>query len=125
MNNTLLKFTTNTKTYNKAGSIEKNDSVLDIGSVDGVIIDNSNTEHFIEAFNLSSLSKDIIQRHINKVESSYDSKGLFNKFLLVYCNVADNKFDSLYSRYLDFIDNKRTLSNDIVEIYAEKNQSKT
>jgi len=28
MNNQLVKFTTNTKTYNKAGSIEKNDSVL-------------------------------------------------------------------------------------------------
>lgn len=76
------------------------------GSVDGVIIDNAKTEHFIEALNLGSLNKEIIQRHINKVESNYDSKGLLNKFILVYCNVQDNKFDKLYSSYLKFIDSE-------------------
>ena len=93
-------FTKDQATYGKSETGKKQ------GSVDGVIIDNTKTEHFIEAFNLSSLNKEIIQRHINKVESNYDSKGLLNKFLLVYCNVQDNKFDKLHSNYLDFINSE-------------------
>lgn len=90
-------FTKDQATYGKSESGKKE------GSVDGVIMDNTRTEHFIEAFNLNSLNREVIQRHINKLESNYDAKGLFNKYLLVYCNIKDDKFHKLYSNYLAYI----------------------
>lgn len=93
-------FTKDQSTYGKSEKGKKQ------GSVDGVIIDNTQTENFIEAFNLTSLTKEIIKRHINKVERNYDAKGLINKYLLVYCNIQDNKFDDLYSGYLEYLDSE-------------------
>jgi len=93
-------FTKDQATYGKSETGKKH------GSVDGVITDNTQTEIFIEAFNLNSLTKEVIQRHINKIESNYDAKGLLNKYLLVYCNVQDNKFAGLYSAYLDYINSE-------------------
>ncbi len=90
-------FTKDQATYGKSETGKKQ------GSVDGVIIDKTKTEYFIEAFNLNSINKEIIERHINKLESNYDSKGLLNKFIIVYCNVPDNTFDKLYTNYLAFI----------------------
>lgn len=109
-------FTKDQATYGKS------ETGIKQGSVDGVIIDNTKTENFIEAFNLSSLNKEIIQRHINKVESNYDSKGLLNKFLLVYCNVQDNKFDKLYSNYLDFINSELEYKFQKIETTGKETQ---
>lgn len=76
------------------------------GSIDGLIKDKNETEYFIEAFNLQNINSNYIQNHINKLEENYDSKGLKNKFLIVYCNVPNNTFNSFFDKYLCFIDKK-------------------
>lgn len=75
------------------------------GSVDGVIkIDNN--EFFIEAFNLSSLTKNLIKNHIDKLEKNYDSKGLKEKFVIVYYNLKPNKFNQSVEKYKNYIENE-------------------
>lgn len=86
------------------------------GSVDGVILDTNSTEHFIEAFNLIGLNRDVIQRHIHKLESNYDAKGLPNKYVLVYCNVEDGTFEKLYKDYLDFIKTEMQFKFETIEV---------
>ena len=107
-------FTKDQATYGKSETGKKQ------GSVDGVIIDNTKTEHFIEAFNLSSINKQIIQRHINKVESNYDSKGLTNKFVIVYCNIQDNKFNNLFTGYLEYVSSELEYKFKKIEIIEKE-----
>ncbi|MBL7733196.1 MAG: hypothetical protein JNM88_18665 [Chitinophagaceae bacterium] len=76
------------------------------GSVDGVITDKNNIEYFLEAFNLSSIQNEIISRHIQKLESNYDSKGLRTKYLLVYCNIKDGTFETFSNAYREFLQSK-------------------
>lgn len=76
------------------------------GSVDGIVIDKNNIEYFIEALNLKSLDKQYIESHIHKLEKNYDNKGLPNKFLIIYCNVLENTFDSFYNKYFNFINDE-------------------
>lgn len=73
------------------------------GSLDGLIQDNKKEHHFIEALNLKNIDKKYISEHINKLEENYDSKGLRNKFLIVYCNIHNNSFEEFYSRYFNYI----------------------
>lgn len=73
------------------------------GSVDGVIFDSNNLEHFIEAFNLTGINKQVIEKHIHKLESNYDAKGLPNKYVIVYCNIKDGTFDKLFNDYFEFV----------------------
>jgi len=107
-------FTKDQSTYGKSETGKKQ------GSVDGVIIDNAKTEYFVEAFNLSSINKEVIQRHINKLESNYDSKGLLNKFLLVYCNVMDNKFDNFYTNYFEHINSKTEYKFQMINVLEKE-----
>lgn len=72
------------------------------GSVDGVIYLN-NKEYFLEAFNLNSLRKATIKTHINKLEQNYDSKGIKEKFILVYYNLKTNTFQKAVEKYKKYI----------------------
>ncbi|MBM7419711.1 MULTISPECIES: hypothetical protein [Chryseobacterium] len=74
------------------------------GSVDGVIKDSSETEYFLEAFNLEYIDTNNITSHINKLEQNYDSKGLYNKYVIVYCNLPENKFEDFTKSYQQFIE---------------------
>ncbi|MEG0927526.1 hypothetical protein [Chryseobacterium sp.] len=86
------------------------------GSVDGIVIDENNIEHFIEALNLKSIDKKYIESHIHKLEKNYDNKGLPNKFLIIYCNVLENTFDSFYNKYFNFISDEFTFIYNKVNI---------
>jgi|GEM_PF-1241763 len=102
--------------YGKSGTGKKQ------GSVDGVITDNNKTEHFVEAFNLECISREIIKKHIYKLESNYDSKGLRNKYVLIYCNVRDGKFDQLHVDYKNFITEELEFQfplHDIIELETQ------
>lgn len=85
------------------------------GSVDGIIIHN-NCEIFIEALNLNSINKSEIEKHIYKLENKYDSKGLYNKFLIVYCNIQDYGFENFHKKYIEHI-------NSFNFIYKKENLS--
>ncbi|PRB03809.1 hypothetical protein CQ046_08430 [Chryseobacterium sp. MYb7] len=76
------------------------------GSVDGVVIDESGTEYFLEAFNLEYIDTNNITSHINKLEQNYDSKGLHNKYIIIYCNLAENKFENFTQSYQKFINDE-------------------
>ena len=54
----------------------------------------------IEALNLSSVGKEYIITHINKI-FTYDANGLSNNYVLVYANVKN--FGTFYDRYRDFV----------------------
>jgi len=89
------------------------------GSVDGVIKYN-NVEIFIEAFNLKSLNRQIIKTHIDKLELNYDSKGLREKFIVIYYNLPVNKFENAVKKYKDYIEKEHSfvfaLFNQVEEI---------
>jgi hypothetical protein len=73
------------------------------GSVDGVI-KNNEVEIFIEAFNLKSLNQKITKTHIDKLELNYDSKGLREKFIVIYCNLPINRFENFVKKYKEYIE---------------------
>lgn len=73
------------------------------GEVDIFIEDiNGYPLSIIVALNLSSVVKDYIKTHIDKI-FTYDANGLKDNYILVYADVKD--FGSFYNRYLDFIKN--------------------
>jgi hypothetical protein len=72
------------------------------GSVDGVFSFN-NIEYFIEAFNLTSLNRSIIKLHIDKLENNYDTKGLKEKFIIIYYNLETNTFGKAADKYKKYI----------------------
>ena len=75
------------------------------GSVDGVIKSNG-IEYFIEALNLTGLDRSYIKTHIDKLENKYDSKGLNEKYIIVYYNIEDGKFESETSKYKEYLKNQ-------------------
>lgn len=81
------------------------------GSIDGIILDNNRIQIIIEALNLKYLNKIYIQNHISKLEKNYDSKGLKTKFLISYCEIADNSFQDFYEKYISFINNEVQFEN--------------
>ncbi|WP_192501871.1 hypothetical protein, partial [Flavobacterium sp. PL002] len=89
------------------------------GSVDGVIKHNE-IDIFVEAFSLKSLNRKIIKTHIHKLELNYDSKGLKEKFIIIYYNLAVNKFENSVKKYKEYIENEHLfvfpLFNEIEEI---------
>ncbi|PTT67357.1 MULTISPECIES: hypothetical protein [unclassified Chryseobacterium] len=78
-----------TETGKSAGEVD-----IFIQDIDGFPIG------IIEALNLSSVKKDYIVTHIDKI-FIYDANGLPDNYILVYANVKD--FGSFYSRYRDFV----------------------
>lgn len=97
------------------------------GSVDGVISIN-NKEYFIEAFNLNSLRRATIKLHIDKLEKNYDSKGIKEKFIVVYYNLKPNTFAKAVKKYKDYISNEHTFvyqkTNELEEIQVEFTDSR-
>ena len=91
-----------TKDQSKYGKSSKG---IKAGSVDGVIKING-IEIFVEAFNLNNLTKSIIKSHLNKLENNYDSKGLKEKFVVVYYNLRTNTFKKAFEKYKDYIENE-------------------
>lgn len=95
------KYTTKDQTQIGVSSTGKNS-----GSLDGMVIDQNRIEYFIEALNLSSLNKEYIKNHVNKLEKNYDSKGVINKYLIVYCNLnKSNSFKSFADKYFNYLNN--------------------
>lgn len=94
-----------------------------IGSCDGLIIDKKfNNEFYVEALNLNSFNKQYLRTHIKKLEFNYDLKGLPIKFILVYCNLKNGRFDDFVEKYKNFIENemdyiykKTVINEEIVE----------
>jgi len=97
------------------------------GSVDGVIYRN-NKEYFLEAFNLSSLRRATIKTHINKLEKNYDSKGIKEKFILVYYNLKTNTFQKAAEKYSNYITSEHNFVypriNEIEEVNIEYTDSR-
>lgn len=91
-----------TKDQSKYGKSGKG---IKAGSVDGVIKING-IEIFVEAFNLNNLTKSIVKSHLNKLEKNYDSKGLKEKFIVVYYNLRTNTFKEASDKYKDYIENE-------------------
>ncbi len=54
----------------------------------------------IEALNLTSVNKDYIANHIDKI-FTYDANGLSDNYIVVYANVS--KFGSFYQNYMDYV----------------------
>ncbi|MDM1352072.1 hypothetical protein HX014_15700 [Myroides marinus] len=75
------------------------------GEVDGVISDLSGVEKFIEAINLKSIDKNSLSSHISKLEQKYDSKGLKEKYLIIYHN-SSSKFQDFCTRYYKYINSE-------------------
>lgn len=88
----LLSNKYNTKDQSRYGTSENG---IKSGEVDGVIVSNG-IEHFLEAFNLSNLNRNYIKKHIHKLEKHYDSKGIKQKFSLIYLNT--NNFENLFKK---------------------------
>ncbi|MBO0591463.1 hypothetical protein I2486_08585 [Cellulophaga sp. E16_2] len=97
------------------------------GSVDGVISINGR-EYFIEAFNLDSLKRGLIKTHIDKLENYYDSKGLKEKFIVIYYNLKTNTFPKAIKKYKDYITDEHTfiypISDELEEIEVEYTDSR-
>ena len=97
------------------------------GSVDGVI-KNNEIEIFIEAFNLKSLNRKIITNHIDKLELNYDSRGLKEKFIVIYYNLQTNKFENFAKKYKEYITKEHSfkfaLFNGIEEIKVHYTDSR-
>ena len=73
------------------------------GSVDGVLEFN-NVEYFLEAFNLKGFNRSYIKLHLDKLEKSYDSKGLREKYLIIYYKLEDHKFESEVEKYKNYLE---------------------
>ncbi|MGQ1605502.1 hypothetical protein ACT44L_18005 [Acinetobacter baumannii] len=74
------------------------------GEIDGFITDSRNRRIAIfEAFRLFSLTKDVIDEHIDKIHS-YDEESLDQVFIMAYCDVVH--FDRLVGKYISYIDNR-------------------
>jgi internalin A len=56
---------------------------------------------FIESFILKNLNQEVIIKHLNKTITNYDSNGLKEKYIIVYCK-SINYLD-LTKKYYDFI----------------------
>lgn len=77
---------------------------LSPGEIDGFITDSRNRRIAIfEAFRLFSLTKDVIDEHIDKIHS-YDEESLDQVFIMAYCDVVH--FDRLVGKYISYIDNR-------------------
>jgi len=85
------------------------------GSLDGLIIDKKNNEYYIEALNLDCLDRKSITTHVNKLEKNYDNKGLEVKFVIVYCNLEENKFFNFSEKYKDYLNTDLTFNYKLVE----------
>ena len=98
----------------------KSSTGKNIGSCDGVIFDKkSNEEYYVEALNLDSFDKKYLETHVNKLELNYDFKGLPVKFVLVYCNLKENKFENFVANYKNFIENELTFHYEKTKIEEE------
>lgn len=98
----------------------KSSTGKNIGSCDGVIFDKkSNEEYYVEALNLDSFDKKYLETHVNKLEFNYDFKGLPIKFVLVYCNLKENKFENFIANYKNFIENELTFNYEKTKIEEE------
>lgn len=80
---------------------------LKSGSIDGVFKFN-NIEYFLEAFHLKTLDTTSIKLHIDKLEKHYDSKGLKEKYLLIYYKLEDHNFNNEVEKYKQYIKDKHT-----------------
>lgn len=85
------------------------------GSVDGVITFQG-VEYFLEAFNLSYLNRGVIKNHIDKLERNYDSRGLKEKFVLVYYNLEDHKFDIEAEKYRSYLKDDHKFKFELTKI---------
>lgn len=90
------------------------------GVIDGMLVGPDKEEYLLEAFNLTDITKDLIQGHISKLEKNYDSKGLRQKYILVYCNVADGKFSAFVDRYRNFIDTEMLFSYEKIRLDSQE-----
>ncbi|RKS92707.1 hypothetical protein BC952_2622 [Flavobacterium limicola] len=81
------------------------------GSIDGIVIDSNRIQVIIEALNLKYLNKNYIQDHISKLEINYDNKGLKTKFLISYCDIANDTFQEFYEKYVSFINDEVRFQN--------------
>ena len=72
------------------------------GSVDGVLKLNG-VEYFIEALNLTYLNRTYIKSHLDKLEENYDSRGLKEKYVIVYYNVENGKFEHESNKYKTYL----------------------
>lgn len=98
----------------------KSSTGKNIGSCDGLILDiKSNEEYYVEALNLYSFDKKYLETHVNKLEFNYDFKGLPIKFVLVYCNLKENKFENFVANYKNFIENELTFHYNKTKIEEE------
>ncbi|WPU99044.1 hypothetical protein SNE26_23820 [Mucilaginibacter sp. cycad4] len=71
------------------------------GEVDILVEDyNHNPISIIEAMNLTSVQKDYIKQHIDKI-FTYDANGLVNNYILVYANVVN--FGTFYTNYRNYV----------------------
>ncbi|WP_397364047.1 COR domain-containing protein [Olleya sp. R77988] len=104
---------------------EKNQGELDIVVDDWV---NGKPISFFEGFNLKSLSKTVIDKHLKKTLLNYDSNGLKEKFIGIYCEAKD--FLGLSHKYLEYLDSisfegiKIIDSNDKSDIYLNASEMK-
>lgn len=110
----LLSSKYHTKDQAKYG---KSQTGKNAGSVDGVIkIDNK--DFFLEAFHLGkTINRKKIREHIKKLELNYDSRGLEEKFILVYYNLPINKFGDCINKYINYIKTENVFNYqlDIIE----------
>ncbi|WP_417951519.1 hypothetical protein [Flavobacterium sp. LB3P21] len=97
----LLKLNYTTSDQSQKG---KSSTGKKAGSVDGIIIDKQLNEYYVEAINLNYIDSNNISEHINKIEFNYDYKGLFAKFVFVYVNIEEGKFNEFSEKYKIYID---------------------
>ena len=73
-----------------------------IGRLDAMIKSEDGTEAIIEAFKLSGFDSNYIKSHCQKI-FGYDSAGLENNFMVVYCDCSNETFVTLWKKYREHI----------------------
>jgi hypothetical protein len=87
-------------------------SAIAVGEVDILVrSDNGTPLSIIEAFRISNcgVTNNVIDKHINKLLSNYDTAGLAQNYVLVYAESAN--FKSLWDNYVLYINDLNNKSN--------------
>ncbi|MGB5792203.1 hypothetical protein [Poseidonibacter sp.] len=94
----LLMYKYNVTDQSRGGESQ---SLKSVGERDIVIRNKESgiAETVIEAFNLSNLSKSVIEEHYSKLVNKYDTTGNKQNFILVYSKTKD--FNNLWNKYKD------------------------
>lgn len=99
-NQRFVSFSTIISDQKRAGSSETG---IGVGETDGIFYYKNRAVSLFEAFNLSSIDKKIIDKHLNKI-TNYDLNSLSPIIVVAYCSFKN--FSKGVEKYIDYIKTK-------------------